>query len=406
MNSSFSSRAFSSLYHNKDFRFLFAGLSMSQIGTNVQDIAQSWVVLEYTNSPQSVSIVIACLFTPYAVLGLIIGPFLERLDSKKTMIVCQILSSLSAFTLSLLYFIHQLTPLWIYVLAFMRGIILILNKPMRQILIRQCNEKEHIPNAIALHTTLSNLARIVGPALGGVLLALLNAGFCFLINGLSYFVIIFFLVRIRLTKQSLATSPLKRKLLIKELRSGLNYVRKQPYLADAFIILTFIAIFCLNFHVLLPILAQFKIQANPLGFGLVTALFGGGAMMGALFTAYFNKHSFSSMVFTALVLGVSFVGVALISNIWILSILIAAQGIFYSLYTTMTNAYIQLAIDDKFQGRILALYAYIVTGTTPLGAFIISFLTNGEDITYALLIPGLVAILAALYGYLKMVRKV
>ena len=385
---------FSSLIYYRNFRLFFTGLTLSQLGTNIQDIAQTWLMLELTHSTTSVAIFTACLFAPYAILGLFVGPLTERLDPRITMLWCQGLSMLLSLSLALLYFWGKIAPGYIYVTGFLRGLLIIFNNPMRHLLIRHCVEKEDIPNAVGMNAIVFNLSRSLGPAIGGMMLAWYNAGYCFLINSVSYIPILWGLSLINTRKVASFKKKMTGREILTQLWEGLCYIKKGKMLFPAFVLLIIISIACINFNVLLPILCNEILHVDQVHFGLVTGLFGFGAFTGALNTARLTKPVFKYVLVMAASLGATFILITLFKESWIQMVLIVVLGAFYTNFTTTTNSFIQLNSANKYQGRIISLYSYIVTGSNPIGALFIGLLLNSMGAPATFIIPGIIALIA------------
>ncbi|SDG37940.1 MFS transporter [Chitinophaga filiformis] len=400
MNTTYLSKTFSSLIRHRNYRLLFFSLSISQVGTSIQDIAQSWVILEKTHSAQAIALLTACLFTPYALLGLISAPLLERLNPRKTMIICQSLSMLSAIALSLLCFTGQIELFHLYLFALLRGFIVVVNNPIRQLLIRQCVERSQVPNAIALNTSVFNLAKVLGPAIGGLLLAGLGAAYCFLFNAVSFAFVIHSLFIMQEQELYPYANNKSKQSLLSRISKALGYVFKSRQLSVPFAVLFLVSLLCINFSVVLPIISGMLLQTNAKEFGYINALFGLGAFLGAIVSAYLSKVSFNFMMVSAAGMGMMFILLALAGNIWLTGSLLIITGYFYTTYTTVTSAYIQLRSDEEYQVNTIALYTYILTGINPAGAFLIGFLEKTGGAAAALIIPGIIALLSSLCGYL------
>ncbi|GGJ28457.1 MFS transporter [Deinococcus roseus] len=393
-------RTFASLKRYRNYRLLFQGQVISQIGTKLQDAAQAWVVLQLTQSPAEVGLMTACLFGPYAVFGLLGGPLTDRLDARKTMVVTQIIAMLCAAMLALLSFTGHLTVLWMDGIALMRGLVLVLNNPARQVLIRQSVERSDLSNAVALNSTIFNSARILGPSLGGVLLASVGAGWCFLINALAFLPVVWGLIRMNPEELFPLKKSVQKESLIKQLNQGLCYAFQTPELQMPFIVLLVVSLFCLNFNVSLPIVASHLLHTDAVGFGLISAVFGGGALLGALTSATLSKPRTRTMLAGALGLGLSLVLVGFSSQALLAGIGLFLTGFCFTIYTTTTNASVQLKASDEYQGRIASLYAYIFTGTNPLGALLIGHLASAGNARLSFWLPGLLAVVAAGLGHL------
>jgi len=294
---------------------LFISLTVSQIGTSLQDIAQSWIILEKTHSANAVAILTALLFSPYAIFGLISAPLLDKLSPRRTMLVCQVFSVISALCLSFLCFTNRIDVISLYSFALFRGFIVVINNPVRQLLIRQCVEKEHVPNAIALNTSILNIAKVVGPALGGLLLAYAGAGYCFLLNALTYRVVIRSLMAMKDNELTSYTVHQVSQPLFRKIKMALSHLGSHPKLSVVFVILFFISLCCLNFSVFLPMISHDLLKADAAAFGYANALFAFGAFSGAIIAAYEAKPGLKRILVSGAGMGIVFILVPFINNI-------------------------------------------------------------------------------------------
>jgi MFS family permease len=186
----FSGRTFASLHEHYNYRLYFSGQFLSQIGTWLQSAAMAWLVLELTHSAFAVGIMTFWQFGPYLVLGLFGGVLSDRLDHRKTLIATQVALALCSGTIAALTFLHGVTVWEAYAIAAIRGLVLIMNNPSRQAFIFQMVGREELPNAIALNSSVANATRIIGPGLGGLLIAAFGVGICFSIDAISYVAVI------------------------------------------------------------------------------------------------------------------------------------------------------------------------------------------------------------------------
>lgn len=394
----YSSRVFSSLIHYRNYRLLFITLSISQIGTGLQDVAQSWLILEKTHSAQAVATLTALLFAPYAILGLISAPLLERLHPRNTMIVCQALSFISAISLAILCFTEGITVHYLYLFALLRGFLVVVNNPVRQLLIRQCVDQEHMPNAIALSTSILNIAKVVGPAAGGLLLAYAGAGYCFLLNALSFLVVISGLCAMDDDELYSYRSDKNAQPLFKKIGAALTHLKDHPPLLMTFIVFFFISLSCLNFSVFLPLIFHDLLTADAATFGYINALFALGAFSGAIISAHAPRVGYRKILLSAGCMGAIFIAVPFAYNDAVIICLLFVLGGCYTMFTTAVNAYIQVLSPEKYQVSNIALYTYILTGINPLGALFIGLLEKYGGVVAALAVPGLLALSIVVFG--------
>lgn len=383
-------KTFHNLISNKGYRILFLSLSISQVGTHIQDIAQLWYVLAYSHSPQSLGILSACLYGPYTLLGLFSGAMINRFNLRRTMMCCQFLSMLIAFTMSAIFFGNGMSIDKIYFFAVLRGIIMIINNPIRQLVIREIVEKEHLPNAIALNSSIFNLAKIIGPLIGAFTLTKLGYSFCYLINGVSFLFVIAGLISMRKTSQTDEGRRPALEISITNSFRSFNYVYRNKRLRLCFILLIIISVLCLNFSISIPILTKKILHLSALELGLITSTFSLGALLGSFISAWFGRPKLKTITICGIAMGLNFILTALSTHIVMILITIFSLGIIYMLYTTFTNTFIQLSVKSSFTVNAVSLYSYIMTATNPLGGLIIGYLASIENVKFTFLLPGII----------------
>ncbi len=253
-------------------------------------------------------------------------------------------------------------------------------------------------HAIALNSSLANATRILGPGIGGILIASFGVGICFVIDALSYVAVIIALLAMHVD-ELLPMERGKRTTMFKSVLEGLGYVRHSPPLVIALTMFSFISVVCINFTVVLPLVASNTLHAGAEVFGLITACFGAGALIGALISASIGRVSWPVLLISAAGFGVGQLLVAPQRTVLGTALLLIVTGIFFTIYTSTTNALIQLSAPPYLQGRVAGLYTYIFAGSSPLGALIAGGLAasqGGTDLTF--LVAGGTAIACAIYG--------
>lgn len=392
-----SGRTFTSLRHHRNYRLYFSGQFLSLIGTWLQSAAMAWLVLQLTHSAFAVGLLAFWQFGPYALLGLFGGAISDRLDHRKALIVTQIALALCSATMAGLTLTHVVTVWEAYAIAALRGIALILNNPSRQAFIFQMVGREELPNAIALNSSLANATRILGPGVGGILIAAFGVGVCFSIDALSYGAVIISLLAMRVDE----LLPMERKgrpSVLRGTAEGLRFAAQSQTIWVALMIFVLICTASINFTVLLPVVASTTLRAGAAVFGLLTAVFGVGALIGALVSASLGRATWRVLLVSAAAFGVGELMLAPQRSLVGAAILLLLTGVAYTLYTSNTNALVQLAAPPHLQGRIAGLYSYIFSASNPLGALLVGALAESGGTQLAFLVGGAVAVLSAGFG--------
>lgn len=395
----FDGRTFASLRRHYNYRLYFSGQFLSQIGTWLQSAAMAWLVLELTHSAFAVGMMTFWQFGPYLVLGLFGGALSDRLDHRITLIATQIALALCSSSIAILTFLHVVTVWEAFAIAAIRGTVLILNNPSRQAFIFQMVGRSELPNAIALNSSVANATRVIGPGIGGILIAAFGVGICFSIDAISYIAVIVALVLMHIDE----LLPIERHgkpPILRGIGEGLRYVGQTPTVWLALTIFFFICTASINFTVLLPLVASNTLDSGAAVFGLLTACFGAGALIGALVSASLGRASWPILLFSAAGFGIGELVLAPQHTIAGAALLLLAVGICYTLYTSNTNALVQLATPGYLQGRVAGLYSYIFAGTNSFGALLAGLLAAQGGTQLAFLVAGGTALAFAAFGFI------
>jgi MFS family permease len=394
-------RTFRSLSLHRNYRLYFSGQFVSQAGTWLQSAAQAWLVLQLTHSAVAVGFLAFWQFGPYAIFGLFGGAITDMLEARKTLMATQIALAIGAALLAALDLLHVITIWEIYAIAAARGIVLVFNNPSRQALIVQLVGRDELPNAIALNSSVANATRILGPGIGGILIATLGVGICFALNAASFVAVIVALAAMRVSELHPVDRSRASRSVTANLKEGLAYAWRTPQVLVVLLVLFVISTLAINFNVVLPLLTSTTLHAGPEVYGLLTACFGAGALIGALVSATISRSSWPIVLGAGAMFSVSQIVLApLHTTVGCLTLLVMT-GIFYTLYTSNSNAMVQLASPGALQGRVAGLYSYIFAGTSPIGALIAGWLikVGGTQLTFLVAgTGGLIAVaVAALY---------
>src|SRR5581483_8245960 len=282
--------------------------------------------------------------------------------------------------------------LWqVYAIATLTGIAIVFDAPSRQNLTFQMVGKDELPNAVALNSSLFNLARILGPALAGVLIAAVGAGWCFAINAVSFVAVLGALLAMRVDE----LYPLegrRRPTIWRGTREGFAFARRSRTVQVVLLMMVVFASLCFNFNILLPLLAKNTLAAGPRTFGIVSAAFGAGALVGALSAATFANARWRTMLLGAGGFGACELLLAPVHGTLSASVLLFVCGVFFTSYTANSNAAIQLASPDHLRGRVLGLYYYAWNGLAPLGAVLVGWLCDVGGTELAFAVGGVCAV--------------
>jgi MFS family permease len=377
-------RTFKSLSAHRNYRLFFVGQVVSVSGTWMQNVALYWYVLTLTHSPVAVGVLSFCRFGPFTVFGLFAGTIADRLDNRRTIMVTQAIQMVLSGVLTALALSGQAEVWMVYVIASALGTVLVLDAPARQSLTFQMVGRDELPNAVALNSSLFNLARITGPALAGVVIGAVGVAWCFAANTASFLAVLASLALMRASELYTFERP-KRTSLLRGTREGFAYVRTARTVQVILGMMVVFASICFNFNIMLPVLASETLHEGPRIFGLLFASFGAGALVGALASAAVARARWKTMLLGATGFALCELALAPVRSAPIAAVILFACGAFFTSYTSNSNARIQLETPDHLRGRVLGLYYYAWNGLAPVGGLIVGWLLDvgGTELTFA-----------------------
>jgi len=393
-------RTFAALrYHN--YRLFFAGQLTSQIGSWMQRIALGWFVYQLTHSPFAVGVMAFAQFAPFMLFGLFAGVITDRVDARRLVILTQVGQLVTAVALAWIALAGIAEPWMLYTIAFANGTILVLDVPSRQQLTYRMVGREVLPNAIALNSTLFNASRIFGPAVAGMVYGFTGAGVCFLINAISFLAVLVSLFAMRVS-EFFPLEQFERPSILRGTREGLAYVRGQRRVLIVLALTTVLSTFCFNFNVTLPVLAARTLHTDATVYGLLSAVFGAGALVGSLVAAAVGRASMRVMLAGGLV----FTGAQLLlapqSTPLTAGILLFLVGAGFTAWSANSNATVQLSAPDRLRGRIVGFYFYAFNGTGALAGILAGWLCDTGGTKLAFAVAGVVGVLAIVVAALEL----
>lgn len=396
-----SRRTFASLRRHRNYRLFFYGQLTSGAGTWMQNIAMAWLVVQLAPHSRglAVGLLATCRFGPFTVLGLFSGIVTDRFDNRRVVMVTQAVQMVFSAVLAAITLLGHVQLWEVYAIAVLTGSALVFDAPSRQNLTFQMVGRDELPNAIALNSSLFNIARIVGPALAGVLIAAVGSGWCFAINTLSFVAVLAGLLAMRVSE----LYPLANRgkpTMWRGTREGFSYVLHNR---TALVTIAMTVVFSsvgFNFNILLPLLAKGTLDAGPRTFGIISACFGAGALLGALSAAAISRTTWRVMFLGAGGFGLTELLVAPVRSTALAGVLLFVCGIFFTSYTANSNAAIQLASPDHIRGRVLGIYYYAWNGLAPLGALIVGWMCDVGGTELAFVVGGVSVLVMTVLGAL------
>ena len=386
-------RTFRSLRRHRNYRIFFTGQLVSLAGTWMQNVALAWLVIELSGSPIAIGVLAFWRFVPFTIFGLVAGVVADRIESRKLVMATQAGAMAISIALAVVTLTDTATLPIVYVLAGLGGIALAFDAPGRQSLTFQMVGPRELPNAVALNSGLFNGSRVIGPAIAGLIIAAVGTGLCFVVNAVSFLAVLTALAIVR--KDELF--PVERDrtaTIVGGIRHGAAYAWRDPQLRLILSVVTVVATVGFNFHVLVPLLAADTLHVGPEGFGLLSATFGLGALVGALTAATFHRASWRLFAIGGGAFGVLAMLLAPVQNAILAGAILFGIGIAFTLFTANANALVQLAAPSHLRGRLIALYLFAFLGLAPVGGLFAGWLAAVGGTTLAFSVAGLTSLTA------------
>ncbi|RTL64264.1 MAG: MFS transporter [Pseudonocardiaceae bacterium] len=378
-----------------NYRLYASGQVVSLVGTWMQRIAQDWLVLDLSGgSPAALGIATALQFAPTLVLSLWGGVLADRVDKRRMLILLQIGMGLCALALGLAVVTGFAALLQVYVFCAVLGCFSALDMPMRQSFVSELVGPGQVTNAVALNSMTFNLARIVGPAVAGVLIAAVGSGWVFLINAASFAGVVTALALMR--PDRLFRSERVRR-APGQLREGLRYVRARPELVGVLAMVFLVSAFAINFPVTIPVLARNVFGGTAESYGLMTTLIAVGSVVGATIAARRTSvPPVRFVVLTGVAFGLLLTVAGLMPTFASAGVVLVVVGLSALLFTTAANAFVQLSVAPEVRGRVMGLYMMLFLGSTPLGAPLLGMVAEHWGGRSPLLLGGALTVVSVL----------
>lgn len=379
----------------RNFRLYFIGQIVSVSGAWMQRVAQAWLVLDLTGSGTAVGALTALQFLPLLLAAPFGGVIADSVDKRRLLFVTQSLAGMTAATLGLLVFTDQVELWMVYALAFTLGVVGSFDNPARQSFVMEMVGRERVVNAVALNSVMINVARIIGPALAGVLIVAVGIAMCFLFNAVSYLALLTALALMRPHELERSAPEQRRR---GQLRDGIRYAAGEPLLRTVLVMSAVTGVFAYEFEVSLPLMARFTFNGDADTFGLMFTAMGVGAVVGGLDTAArTERHPISAartLVAFSLAIGV----VAVAPNLPIALVALTLVGATGTSFLALSNSLLQVNARPEMRGRIMALRAVAFLGMRPIGAPLIGWIGEHVGPRESVAVGAVAAMLIASWG--------
>ena len=372
----------------RNFRVYWLGMLVSLTGTWIQQVAQSWLVFQLTNSALLLGVVGFLNSIPVLILSLFGGVLADRLNKRVILITTQVAFMLLAFILAILTQFKVITPFQIIIIAILNGVVMAFDAPARQSIVVEFVGKQHLFNAIALNSVAFNSSRVIGPALAGILVAAIGMSGCFYINGISFLAVIIALYSINMgRRQSVSKSS-----AFKDLRDGLVFIKGNRLILALIAIIAVVSLFGVAHVILMPIFANDILKVGVKGLGVLMSSAGCGALLGALILARLGDFRYKGklLLFSAMLFSISLIIFSL-SRAYLLSIFaLILIGLSSVTAMALVNTILQVKVEDRFRGRVMSVYMLTFAGMMPFGNLIAGSLAHTMGVSFAVLSGGII----------------
>jgi MFS family permease len=386
----------------RNFRLFFVGQGISQIGNWLTLVAQTLLVLKITDDGVAVGVVTACQFVPILLIGAWVGLIADRSDKRKLLLVVQGFAMVQSFALAALAFSDHPPVEALYAVALLGGIAFAFDNPTRRAFVTEMVSDDLVHNAVSLNSAMMTTARVIGPALAGLLITTVGYGWCFAVDGASY---VGAIIALGLIRRRELRPPVVAQRASGQIRDGLRYMWHEPQLKIPLLMLAVIGTLAFNFQVVFPLLVTRTFDGNEATFTILFSVISLGSLVGALATARRTTIAIRDVVLAAGAFGVSMSVFAFAPGLaWTfpLGLVVGATSVW--LLTTST-AILQVNAAPDMRGRILALQSIVFLGTTPIGGPLLGWFSDAVTPRAAILLGGLASCAAAVWGWQAAQRR-
>lgn len=382
---------------SRNYRLFFSGQSISLVGTWMTRVATGWLVYRLTGSSVLLGVVSFAGQAPAFFLAPLAGVLVDRWDRHRTLVVTQILSLLQSFAIAGLALAGVIKVWHIIALAIVQGVVNAFDMPARQaFVVEMVNERGDISNAIALNSSMVNAARLIGPALAGIIISAVGEAWCFFIDGVSYIAVVASLLLMRITPLAPAATGTR---MTDQLREGWDYVATSVPIRSILLLLALISLAGMPYAVLMPVIASEVLHGGPNTLGLLMAASGLGALIGALKLAM--RRSVVGLgkriVVCSGLFGLSLILFGWSTHLWLSLLIMPVIGFSMMQHMAASNTILQTIVDDQKRGRVMAFYSMAFQGMAPFGSLMAGMLAAHIGTRWTLAVSGILCISGSLW---------
>ena len=387
---------------HRNYRLFFGGQTVSLVGTWITRIATSWLVYRLTGSVLLLGVVGFFGQIPTLILTPFTGVLVDRWNKHRILVATQVLSMLQSFALAALSFTGVITVTHVLLLQAAQGIINAFDTPARQsFLVRMVDDRADLPNAIALNSSMVNLTRVIGPSIGGIIIAAVGEAWCFFIDGVSYIAVIASLLAMRVVMQPRAASTAR---MSEEFVDGFRYVTRFPPVRSSLLLLALVSVMGMPYSVLMPAIATSVLHGDSHTLGFLMTASGFGALVGALYLA--SRASVLGLgrviAMAAVTFGIGLILFSLSRKLLLSLAVLPVVGAGMMVTMASTNTVLQTIVEERLRGRVMAFYAMAFLGTTPIGSLIAGVVADRIGPTATIGLGGVACIAGGIWFAVKL----
>jgi MFS family permease len=395
------SHAWRAMRH-RNFRLFFGGQSISLIGTWMTRVATSWLVYRLTKSSLLLGTVGFAGQIPTFLLAPLAGVLVDRMERRKVLVWTQSLAMVQSLLLAWLTLSHRINITEVLILSAMQGVINSFDMPGRQsFMIRMVEDRRDLSNAIAINSSMVNVARLIGPSLAGLLIAVTNEGWCFLVDGVSYIAVIASLLMMRISHEQLQHTGTT---MVEQLREGWTYVAQSVPIRSILLLFALLSLMGWPFMVLMPIFAAQVLHGGPHTLGFLMGAVGVGSLASALALVLRRSvRGLTKMIpIAATVFGVGLIAFGFSKNLWLSLPMMLVTGFGMMQGLTTSNTILQTLVDEKMRGRVMSYYTMAFVGMAPFGSLMAGALAHVIGAPLTVIVSGVACILGGLVFWTRL----
>ena len=389
------SGTFASLRASRNFRLYFMGQSVSMAGTWMQSVAQGWLVLQLTGSSTLLGLVTACQFLPVLFFGPMGGVVVDRFDTRRLLVITQAAAGALALVLGILTVTGAVQIWMVFVVALALGFVTVVDNPARQTFVLELVGSDLLANAVTLNSVNINAARVIGPSIAAVTIALIGIGPCFILNGASYLAVI---VALLVMDRGAILAKVIAERAKGQVREGLRYVWRTPAVRTPLVMMFLIGTLAYEFQVILPVMAKYTFGGDAGTYGVMTAAMGAGAVVGGLLVAGKSRYGLDSLVRVSVAFGLVILLLAVAPTLPLAIAALVLVGAASITFLARANTTLQLTAEPAMRGRVMALWTVAFLGSTPIGGPIVGLIGQYIGPRWGLVTAAASCLVAAAIG--------